>query len=1091
MISIFRLPLWLGLIVILSACGGGGSPGSGNGPDPDPDQKVTQISVDQEAFSETIFPIVIKYCVGCHSETSNTTIDLAKFAHTDSVIAHAVVTNRDLVDMSTPNNSVIVNRLIEDKHFCWTDCDNDANTVVAAIIRWNELVANNPGLGGDGGDDGGTGGGSGGTPDEIKSSVDAFSESVLPLVQQYCAACHDGDLGYAAFAQTDAQSSHDVTLNKDLASLLAPDDSPLVGYLEDREHHCWSDCDANASRMEGAIAQWQQLIADNSSGGDGSNRNPVAVADNYQTQINVTVTTDNVFLNDSDPDNDTLAISTFGAVSVEGGQVQDNVNGTFTYTPPLNFIGTDAFSYSITDGNGGTASTTVRIAVNANIIPVANDDLVQSNPNTSITITTLLQNDIVPPGKTLSVISVNGNTEFGGTAILNANNTVTYTPPSGFTGIDSFAYSISDGTAVSNALVRVDINEQPVAVSDSVYTYVDITGDTGNVLINDIDTNDDALTISSFDVASAQAGSVSYNGDGTFTYVPPDQFEGSDSFDYIIQDGRGGSGAATVFINVIQPSLRDSNRFLAFLNQTSPLFQENADSATAYYRAVDPVGQRTSLEAWRNLNGFDIGADAFTVYINNNDLGFSRRMFVRTDPTTGIVSAYVENYANLQDALSETNVIATVAMEHNVAPGKNPLDLEAERYTSFYVFDGNDNRALGADLDGRGFKFVPGLCNTCHGGRPKSIVNGVYPDDGNTNAGFIPWDLDTYLFDDNTASVSRSEQEAQFKVLNRSVLNTNPLPAVKEAVEGWYGGAGLPANSFNGQYVPPGWLPPEAPASATQLYLQVVAPYCRACHMMQGNVLQSDIDLSSYNKFISYKSRIEHLVFDEGTMPIALRTWDRFWENNLVPEILAESINSARILENDTILSPGRPIANAGPFREAALGRVDLNGNASLYFGGDTPFNWTLVSRPANSNAVLENPNNANTFFIGDVPGDYTAQLVVNDGIGGTPASPPSEVVIRVSPSVRGISFTTDISPIFERCAVCHLGFDNPRFNNASTLHDNVIDFVSLDDAINSPILTKPSGNHHGGGTIPGFNTTTAKNYRLMLRWILEGAADN
>ena len=195
------------------------------------------------------------------------------------------------------------------------------------------------------------------------------------------------------------------------------------------------------------------------------------------------------------------------------------------------------------------------------------------------------------------------------------------------------------------------------------------------------------------------------------------------------------------------------------------MFAENAATARAYYRAVDPLDQRTTLEAWRQVNGFNIGADAFAVYINNNDLGFARRMFVRTDPITGVVSSYVENCATLSDALNEINLISTVAMEHTVAPGQDPLDPDGPSYSTFYVFNGNDNRDLGADLDRRSFEFLPGLCNICHGGRPKALVNGVYPDGGNVGAGFIPWDLDTYLFADAFASVSRAQQEDQLKYL--------------------------------------------------------------------------------------------------------------------------------------------------------------------------------------------------------------------------------------------------------------------------------------------------------------------------------------
>ncbi|WP_455375375.1 cadherin-like domain-containing protein [Kaarinaea lacus] len=1063
------------LLFILAGCSGGGSDGS---PDDGTSNNLGTLNDEQQAFATTVYPILEKNCSSCHSESSTVDIELANFAHSNVVLAHAVVVNRDLINRDNPQLSRFVERLAVDKHFCWTNCTEDANNITNAIARWNDLEA------------GEAGGGAG--PGEIVSpqtSVQAFTQSLHPVVTQWCGECHDGSTAWTGFASANAETAHENTLNRGLVSLANPSVSELVTYLSEDEHNCWSDCTANAARMESAIAEWQQLLAAEG-GGDGNNRPPIAVNDLFTTVTNVTITTGNVLLNDSDADNDTLGVATFSASSANGGRIVNNLNGTFNYQPPNGFVGTDSFNYSITDGRGGSDQAVVTITITANNGPVAVDDEVKTNQNTPVAINNLLAND-VSPGNQLTIISTDSISQNGGTVQLGLNNIVTYTPPDDFTGIDRFIYTVTDGTSVATGQVEVDINAQPVAVSDAVYTYVDTTANTGNVLTNDIDTNGDRLTIISSDVSSVQAGSVSYNGDGTFTYEPPNGFEGNDSFDYIVSDGRGGAATATVFVAVTQPLLRDDDRFLIFLNRTSPLFDQNAQSAQAYYAAVDPVGQRTTLNAWRNVNGFNIGADAFAEYINNNDLGFARRMFVRTDPITGVISSYVENYPSLQDALNQNNLIATVAMEYTVAPGQDPLDPDAKRFSTFYVFDGNGNRDLGADLDGRGFKFVPGLCNTCHGGRPKALVNGVYPDAGDTGAGFIPWDLDTYLFADATASVSRAAQEDQFKIFNQTVLETNPTPAQREVIEGWYGGPGMIANSFNGGFVPQGWLPPAAPANATQLYLQVVAPSCRACHIMRGSEQQSDIDFATYSKYVSYKPRIERLVYDEGVMPMALRTFDRFWENINIPETLATFLDSSKILEDDEVLTPGRTIANPGPFREAALGRVLLNGNGSLFTGGNSAFSWTLVSRPAESLAVIQNANQANAFFIADVPGDYVAQLIVNDGIGATPASPPGEVVVRVSPTIRPISFVSDVSPIFEQCAVCHLGFDNPRFNNLGTLYDNVINFVNIDDPLNSRILTKPSGKHHNGGTIAGFETNASEKYSLILRWIVEGAPDN
>jgi VCBS repeat-containing protein len=90
-----------------------------------------------------------------------------------------------------------------------------------------------------------------------------------------------------------------------------------------------------------------------------ANDPPVAVADNATTPENIPVTID-VLNNDYDIDGDTLTVvsatnGTYGSVINNGGNV--------TYTPALNFTGTDSFNYTISDGNGGTATATVAVTV--------------------------------------------------------------------------------------------------------------------------------------------------------------------------------------------------------------------------------------------------------------------------------------------------------------------------------------------------------------------------------------------------------------------------------------------------------------------------------------------------------------------------------------------------------------------------------------------------------------------------------------------------------------------------------------------------------------------------------------------------------
>lgn len=88
---------------------------------------------------------------------------------------------------------------------------------------------------------------------------------------------------------------------------------------------------------------------------------PVAQNDFAAATQNLPVTI-SVLNNDFDVDGGTLAIVAFSQGT--NGVVTNNGNGTLTYTPALNFTGADAFTYTITDGQGGTNSATVFITVN-------------------------------------------------------------------------------------------------------------------------------------------------------------------------------------------------------------------------------------------------------------------------------------------------------------------------------------------------------------------------------------------------------------------------------------------------------------------------------------------------------------------------------------------------------------------------------------------------------------------------------------------------------------------------------------------------------------------------------------------------------
>jgi len=185
---------------------------------------------------------------------------------------------------------------------------------------------------------------------------------------------------------------------------------------------------------------------------------PVANADAATTNAGVAVTIA-VLANDTDANGDTLTIT--GVSNALGGTATVNGGTTITFQPANGFSGAGSFGYSITDGHGGTATTSVTVTVvpPPNLPPVANADAATTNAGVPVTIA-VLANDSDPNGDALTVTGVSA--AVGGSAAVNANNTVTFSPAAGFTGAGSFIYSISDGKGGSaSAGVSVAVSAVP------------------------------------------------------------------------------------------------------------------------------------------------------------------------------------------------------------------------------------------------------------------------------------------------------------------------------------------------------------------------------------------------------------------------------------------------------------------------------------------------------------------------------------------------------------------------------------------------------------------------------------------------------
>src|SRR5262249_26484449 len=207
-------------------------------------------------------------------------------------------------------------------------------------------------------------------------------------------------------------------------------------------------------------------------------------------------------------------------------------DGSCSYTPSANYNGSDSFTYKANDGAADSNVATVSISVApVNDAPVAQNDTAATNEDTPVD-GNVLANDSDVDGDALSAVLVTGAAH--GSLTLNADGSYTYTPNPALTRHDALPIKANDGAADSNvATVSIDVapvNDAPVAPNDTAATNED-TPVSGNVLANDSDVDGDALN--AVLVNGPAHGALTLNADGSFTYTPSADDDGSDSFTYL------------------------------------------------------------------------------------------------------------------------------------------------------------------------------------------------------------------------------------------------------------------------------------------------------------------------------------------------------------------------------------------------------------------------------------------------------------------------------------------------------------------------------------------------------------------------------
>ncbi len=272
--------------------------------------------------------------------------------------------------------------------------------------------------------------------------------------------------------------------------------------------------------------------------------NPPDAVDDTASTLQDTAVDINVLTNDTDLDGDTLTVS--AVTDGSNGTVVNNITDV-TYTPDAGWTGSDSFTYTVSDGNGGTDTAVVSVTVDAPVVntaPTANAQSVSTDEDTSLGIT-LTASDPESDPLTFETGTGPSHGTLSGTAPV-----LTYTPDSGYTGSDSFEFRAYDGdlysgwVSVSITVNAVSVNTAPTADAQSVTVYFETSK---SVTLTGSDPEDDPL---SFTVTADPAHGILTGTVPDLVYTPDAGYTGGDSFMFKVNDGELDSSTATVSLTV-------------------------------------------------------------------------------------------------------------------------------------------------------------------------------------------------------------------------------------------------------------------------------------------------------------------------------------------------------------------------------------------------------------------------------------------------------------------------------------------------------------------------------------------------------------
>jgi hypothetical protein len=333
-----------------------------------------------------------------------------------------------------------------------------------------------------------------------------------------------------------------------------------------------------------------------------------------------------------------------------GGSFSNPTGATTNYTAPTTINNLPCIiTCKVTDNCGRTVFNAYNILIIGNHPPTVINDAQSLDPgcgNVSLTYN-VLANDTDVDGQPITMTNVTN--AVNGVRSFSANGNITYTPNTGFVGIETLTYTVCDNTTpvplCTNGTYTITVGNVanvPNTANDAFTIDEDVESRL-NVLANDLPVVSGPLTVSAITSAPAN-GRVSINTDNTITYLPNADFNGTDNFTYRIVNSLGYSKTATVTVTV-------TNNFC-----DGGSYQTGTTSSNVTLTATEDAG------IWNNNAGDELKnyGSCNILYLNGPATTAKDRALIRYDlssiPATATITSATVRLVKIGGSTTARNV---------------------------------------------------------------------------------------------------------------------------------------------------------------------------------------------------------------------------------------------------------------------------------------------------------------------------------------------------------------------------------------------------------------------------------------------------